>query len=344
MGPLFAKMLHAYEYCERMLIESKRTEVAHMDGAVMGNAVLAVIDEHSKMNGGQISPEWMDNYIHPLVHRWGNDARQLRSAFKFKTTMPTLETLANDALTHGEEMLFNLPFEECVLVVDDIKSSDFGTSPGAQAACLFIEERYYTPDPESDPGPWYADNGVHPGDKFACITPAYLLDNNLFTLLPVEYHATIGRAFDGPDAGNWCSAFPEGTPPDAMDLLEAMGHMTVVLVGGWLAALQHPGVAVEQTAGLKPGVKHRAPKHKERRFYEHKMVTIDPLSERIYGDGTGYGGKHRLHPVRGFWRRYKKTGKRVWIRPHWRGDKELGVITHDYEVKHEADDLHRQAG
>lgn len=42
------------------------------------------------------------------------------------------------------------------------------------------------------------------------------------------------------------------------------------------------------------------------------------------------GASRRQHEVRGHWRRYRKTGKRVWVRSHKRGDAKLGVITKDY--------------
>ena len=116
-------------------------------------------------------------------------------------------------------------------------------------------------------------------------------------------------------------------------MFEGLGWLVMMMVCGWVASLNNPNHKVEDTSGLRPGVKHRAPKHKERRLYEHTIVQIDPLATRKVQQVTGHGGKHRLHPVRGFWRQYK-SGKRVWVRPHWRGDKELGVITHDYEVKH----------
>jgi hypothetical protein len=51
-------------------------------------------------------------------------------------------------------------------------------------------------------------------------------------------------------------------------------------------------------------------------------------------------GSPRFHAVRGFWRHYKqpiKTGPnagktQVWIEPQWRGDKEKGVITKEYNI------------
>lgn len=41
--------------------------------------------------------------------------------------------------------------------------------------------------------------------------------------------------------------------------------------------------------------------------------------------------RKRAHKVRGHWRHYK-TGERVWIDEHQRGDASLGYVQHDYEV------------
>lgn len=42
------------------------------------------------------------------------------------------------------------------------------------------------------------------------------------------------------------------------------------------------------------------------------------------------GASRRQHEVRGHWRRYRRSGKRVWVRSHQRGDAALGVVTKDY--------------
>ena len=36
------------------------------------------------------------------------------------------------------------------------------------------------------------------------------------------------------------------------------------------------------------------------------------------------------HTVRGHWREYQKTGKRVWVKEHTRGDEKYGTVTKDY--------------
>ena len=54
------------------------------------------------------------------------------------------------------------------------------------------------------------------------------------------------------------------------------------------------------------------------------------MDEHQFGDGT----PRKWHKVRGHWRKYKKTGYRVWIVNYERGDKKLGEVHKDYKLKH----------
>ncbi len=326
MGPCFAKMLTAYEECERAVsaVADERFDQLHINADKLGGAMpMLMADAGTEF--GEMSES---KNIGELLHRWASDAKQLRSAFKFKMTYADMLTLAD---FDNPDLVMKIPFEECVLVVNMIDEHKIGNM------CLFIEERYYTPQPDEKMPDWYRDVGINYGDKFLCVTASFITAGGRFVLLPAEYHATNERPMGGDNAGTWCTAVPPGTSDKTLETMESFGTLVFVMLGGWVAAINNPNRKETQTAGLKPGVKHHAPRHKERRFYEHKLVTIDPLAERCDSDATGHGGKHRLHPVRGFWRTYKKSGKRVWVRPHWRGDKDLGVITHDYEVIHEQD-------
>ena len=58
-------------------------------------------------------------------------------------------------------------------------------------------------------------------------------------------------------------------------------------------------------------------------------VTITPKGFDSMNEST-----RRQHSVRGHWRRIRKTGKRIWVSSHLRGDPKLGVITKDYVLTH----------
>jgi hypothetical protein len=72
---------------------------------------------------------------------------------------------------------------------------------------------------------------------------------------------------------------------------------------------------------------------KSRAAMEYKTLTIDVnkgttgLLDRTGGEGPS----KRLHDVRGHWRTYR-SGTRVWIRSHQRGDESLGIVQKEYSL------------
>lgn len=90
-------------------------------------------------------------------------------------------------------------------------------------------------------------------------------------------------------------------------------------------------------------VKDPAPKPKRRNRCEplrlatidHRTIEVDlpkprgkEMGDQQYGDGT----PRKWHKVRGHWRLYRKTGKRVWVESHERGSKKLGEVHKDYRL------------
>jgi hypothetical protein len=66
--------------------------------------------------------------------------------------------------------------------------------------------------------------------------------------------------------------------------------------------------------------------------YDWKTVVIEPAKPK----GESQGGTHaspRWHERRGHWRTIKKTGKKVWVKNCAVGDKALGAVFHDYQIK-----------
>ena len=64
-------------------------------------------------------------------------------------------------------------------------------------------------------------------------------------------------------------------------------------------------------------------------FYTYKVVHLK--EEQIHSPFKYEKSvnTNRYHEVIGFWRNYK-SGKRVWVNPHFRGDKTKGIIEKDY--------------
>jgi hypothetical protein len=96
----------------------------------------------------------------------------------------------------------------------------------------------------------------------------------------------------------------------------------------------------KQVAGGRPPATFRPKrlrKKHEHPAFEHTIIQMEVDSPEPGQTGRSiFQPKKRLHQVRGFYRHYKKTGKKVWVKPHWRGDENLGVIRRDIElVTHE---------
>ena len=68
--------------------------------------------------------------------------------------------------------------------------------------------------------------------------------------------------------------------------------------------------------------------------WEHKVLSVDMYSNGSSGGGNGQGSGKRFHAVRKHLRRLA-SGKSVFVKPHFRGDKSIGVIDKDYLIKGE---------
>ena len=63
-----------------------------------------------------------------------------------------------------------------------------------------------------------------------------------------------------------------------------------------------------------------------------RTVTIDIKKEQtVYSKGHGKGDSRAKHFVRGHIRHYQ-SGKSTYVRPHYRGSEEFGIVHHDYKL------------
>lgn len=75
---------------------------------------------------------------------------------------------------------------------------------------------------------------------------------------------------------------------------------------------------------------------KKHRKYEHSIIRIPTdVTEASGGQGTGTGAKRRRHLVRGYiWgRNTREADQQRWIKPFWRGSKEVIETRSHYELK-----------
>ena len=109
----------------------------------------------------------------------------------------------------------------------------------------------------------------------------------------------------------------------------------------WLQVLlSYPSLANTQTvSGRKPIAYNKLGKYKSSTMnalpkWEHKVLTVDLYASGSSSGGNGQGNGKRFHAVRKHLRQLN-SGKRVFVKPHFRGDKSIGVVEKDYLIKGE---------
>ena len=148
------------------------------------------------------------------------------------------------------------------------------------------------------------------------------------------------------EAPPFVTAFPEGVDGSLWEEeQQSLSFLTCFFV--FLLMLSAKGVR-QTTLGKVEGknVIRRKPQHKRQHpMYEYRVLEIGDGSEPPLFDQsvTREAIRKRCHAVRGFFRHYKKPLKSgpnkgkttVFVKGHWRGDKELGVIRKDYVFANE---------
>jgi len=304
--------------------------------------------------------DWGEEYLQYTINMAEN-AWRLRNAFKFK--MNWREQAAGAADEIAMRVLstpMSPPFEHCVFVLNE-------WAPNCDLVLLVDCDR------KSDEGlvtyrHAYESAGIMPGDSFVSILPCvYRADGMWMNALgrrdvsqplsfwPLEIHLKLHATLEDRNFGiaaypPFCNLNPMYWGNESGDRNLQRNLVTAVYFLLWTLSAHE----VRTIPGLAPR-KRGMPKPKGRRvFYEHHVIDVDPFAvKRVSGAASGIvRGSPRFHAVRGFWRHYKnpiKSGPhagetQVWIEPQWRGDKNKGVITKDYNIlsMEEDDDDPRQ--
>ncbi|MAS97519.1 MAG: hypothetical protein CMF29_01095 [Kiritimatiellaceae bacterium] len=295
-------------------------------------------------------PEKSFDVYMSLVHIWGGDAQNLRNSFKFKVGQEEYVDflIANKSAI---EITTYLPFENVYI------QYEYGEDEHAQLM-LLCERRTLDRD--------YPELALLEGDTFICITPAAFNKDGLpgdsgqkLCFYPVEIHLlenvcwrVRGNETDSTKVV-WAADWPEiETPPfiecfpgDLDGEVWTQKHLSRSYVHAFfatLAMLSCGGVKQTTLGRVRPeNVIRRKPAHKKQHpMYEYKVLELGLGGEEpiVNVQISRESAKKRLHAVRGFWRTYKeplKSGRnkgktKVFVKGHWRGDKELGVIKKDY--------------
>ena len=168
-----------------------------------------------------------------------------------------------------------------------------------------------------------------------------------------EMSPYLNRLVSKEDYTFWLKNFPDGciiTDPDSNDaytnpsLNQWTSHISMVIVQ-LNVLLTYPEIADTKDVLGRPNntVGHTQLKNikdstlRTRPKYQHKTLRLN-----MYGEPSGGESKAKrsegtaFHSVRKHIRRYKKTGKKTFVKAHFRGSKDIGVITKDYEVMTDA--------
>lgn len=265
-------------------------------------------------------------------------ARVIRSSVKYKVGVDTFAGLIHH---YDEELKYirntvplNLPHEWCTVIVEW----------EGDTYLISLQET------ETNSGDAYPELNVPEGEKWICAnmclhrkTGVEGMDSKVhpesrLSYVPVELHFQKGRLYDDT---NFVTAVAKGVTATkkgerALDMFRAF-----IMV--WLEQFQLQSVLRhKQVSGGRPPkdfIPRRPRKKHQHPQFEHTVIQLEVDSPDPSQCGRSvYQPKKRLHQVRGFWRHYRKTGRKVWVKPHWRGDDKLGVVRRDFElVTHEGD-------
>ena len=285
---------------------------------------------------------------------WASNAATMRSSFKFKVTSDNWDVFKKTNDKPLSVVTF-LPFQSVYLQYCYKHSIKI----------LLCEQRTLDVD--------YPELELSEGETYISITPAEyhekeasVLNNkkNNLTVVPLEIHLKEGVEL-GVDMLNdefsidhdlhgikkrgappFITAFPSGIDGSRWEAEEqSLSFLTCFFL--FILLLSTKGVK-EKALGKVEGknVVRRKPQHKRQHpMYEYRVLEIGDGNEPALFDPsvTREAIRKRCHAVRGFFRHYKnplKSGPNqgrtaVFVKGHWRGDKELGVIRKDYVFANE---------
>ena len=331
LGPAFHEWLEYLEYCECVMLTNKRPPKQKW---------MALNDTLFRCDTDEAFQKMMTDA--GPVDAWL--ATCVRSSVKYKTTAQTLGLMCHQ---YESELRYirntreiHLPHEWCTLIVEGFGEDTYmiclqetTTSSGKDYPDLGVkaDETWISANIC-----FYRQTGVevNNSDAFALGSPrkpGTIRPEQRLSYCPVEIHMTKGETWSETRTLHAQASGVDITEKgrDAIDMCKG-------LIMAWLESFHLASVLRHKTAGVRPlpiDYKPRKPR-KRRQFprFEHIVVELPVNAPESSQTGRSmFQPPKRLHAVRGFWRTYK-TGKEVWVKPHWRGDEHLGVVRKDFEV------------
>ena len=320
LGPAFHTWLEWLEHTEHVMLGTgpvKRKLYMAMNDALFHQQS----DEDFQKMMADCAP--VDAYL----------ARVVRSSTKYKVDVHTLYDMLGKYKAEMDYIRntrpINLPFEWCTLVITGYGKDDI-------LVCL--------KETEARDNKCYPELGLHAGEKFIdcniCFYRAEgveMMDGEInvhqrLSYCPVELHFNKGLLEEDTTFLNAIAGGVTVTPHG-----ERVVELVRILALTWIHSFHLSSMLRRKRIGMPPAYannfkRKRLRKKKDHPHFEHFIVELEVDEPEPQQTGiTMYQPRKRLHQVRGFFRHYK-SGKVSWVRPHWRGDENLGVVKKDYEV------------
>ena len=156
-------------------------------------------------------------------------------------------------------------------------------------------------------------------------------DNQKLSYVPVELHMTKGETVE-----NTRSVWAMTSGMEVTEKGEKMLNLMRGMFFSWLKSFHLNAILRRKSLGTPPMsvdyIPHKRRKKNEFPRFEHVVMELEIDEPEPAQTGRHvFQPKKRMHQVRGFWRQCK-SGKDVWVKPHWRGDEKLGVVKRDFEM------------
>jgi hypothetical protein len=150
-------------------------------------------------------------------------------------------------------------------------------------------------------------------------------DNQKLSYVPVELHMTKGETVE-----NTRSVWAMTAGMEVTEEGEKMLNLMRGMFFSWLKSFHLNAILRRKSLGTPPMsadyIPHKRRKKNEFPRFEHVVMELEIDEPEPAQTGRHvFQPKKRMHQVRGFWRQ-TKSGKDVWVKPHWRGDEKLGVV------------------
>lgn len=358
LGPAFHEWLQHLEFVEALLrdqdIDRKTLRKYRTGGYSFNNRLwlsptAATTDKQYQLKSkhGTMS---MNETIYAMMPVDAWVAHLVRSSVKYRCPVPVMIKLQERYGSVWEDlhkgMQVYLPYDPVTIVFDEIGGNP-NDSVVVNITATTATDRGRVTGAFEDVN--YPALGIEEGDEFYSASLCLFrktgtedeLDGKIkperkLSHVPVEIHFNKGLPIE---QTKWINAHAPGTTPTeagktVIDMVRQyiMHFIAMQSMQSLLRQRRHNGLTPEF---LVTEAKRKKPKHRNKRkrpMFEHYVIEMEvDAPEPGQSNITRAPHRKRQHEVKRHKRTYK-SGKVVWVKEHWRGDPNLGVVKKDYEM------------